>query len=340
MSPPHVRKSMKAIALAISMILILVPLAGCSGTDTEVSVDLSNEDINELIDENLEDVMNNTTVVVFQEYYNNTTVVNHYSNNSTTNTDQSGTSTTTYNYNGSASEPEIFVLRLEWDSSSFTSEIENKRDNDFTVTYSYYDYATNDDRTDEFTLACSNYYDVVVPGEENESSYSYWESSSYYWDWWDNIYNNTIRNLLDEFGYSSEVQDSCRNTNYYEGLLIDSDDYYLDNNVYDYSNAPVFHQMSIPNGTALKIVQITGSHYYTQPSNWGGNYEQTSIEWTVNSERVRGCTDHSSIVNWQSCGGLYGGWEDITLEFQIISRVWEDSEFTFSMYYELIPVSN
>ena len=59
------------------MILILVPLAGCSGTDTEVSVDLSNEDINELIDENLEDVMNNTTVVVFQEYNNNTSIANH-----------------------------------------------------------------------------------------------------------------------------------------------------------------------------------------------------------------------------------------------------------------------
>ena len=68
---------MKASALTLSMILILVPLAGCSGTDTEVSVDLSNEDINELIDENLEDVMNNTTVVVFQEYNNNTSIANH-----------------------------------------------------------------------------------------------------------------------------------------------------------------------------------------------------------------------------------------------------------------------
>ena len=118
---------MQKIAYLLSLILLMVPLAGCSGTDAEVKVDLSNEEINDLIDENLEDVMNNTTVVVFQEYYNNTTVVNHYSNNSTTNTDQSGTSTTTYNYNGSASQPEIFVLRLEWDSSSFTNEIENKR---------------------------------------------------------------------------------------------------------------------------------------------------------------------------------------------------------------------
>ena len=331
---------MHKVAYLLSLILLMVPLAGCSGTDAEVKVDLSNEEINDLIDENLEDVMNNTTVVVFQEYYNNTTVVNHYSNNSTTNTDQSGTSTTTYNYNGSVSQSEIFVVRVEWDTSSFTSEIENKRDNNFTVFYSYYDYATNDDRTDEFTLPCSNYYEVVVPGGENESSYSYWEDSNYYWDWWDNIYNNTIRDLLDEFAYSNVVQDTCRNTNYYEGLLIHNDDYYLENNVRDYSSAPVFYEMSIPNGTALKILQITGSHYYTQPQNWGGGYEQTSLSWTVNSEISSGCSDLSSIMNWQSCGGLYGGWEDIELEFQVISNVWEDSEFTFLMYYELIPVTN
>lgn len=99
------------------MILILVPLAGCSGTDTEVNVDLSNEDINDLIDENLEDVMNNTTVVVFQEYHNNTTVINHnlYSNNTTTNVDESGasTSTTTYNYNGSESS-DIRMFTVQW----------------------------------------------------------------------------------------------------------------------------------------------------------------------------------------------------------------------------------
>ena len=108
---------MKASALAISLILILVPLAGCSGTDTEVKVDLSNEDINDLIDENLEDVMNNTTVVVFQEYHNNTTVINHnsYSSNTTTNVDESGasTSTTTYNYNGS-SEQDIRMFTVQW----------------------------------------------------------------------------------------------------------------------------------------------------------------------------------------------------------------------------------
>ena len=117
-----------------------------------MKVDLSNEDINDLIDENLEDVMNNTTVVVFQEYHNNTTVINQYSNNSTSNVDQSGTSssTTTYNYNGSSSDAEMFVVKLDFDWSDIVEGITVKRENNFTVEYSYYDYAPNDDRTDTF----------------------------------------------------------------------------------------------------------------------------------------------------------------------------------------------
>ena len=208
---------MKASALAISMILILVPLAGCSGTDTEVNVDLSNEDINDLIDENLEDVMNNTTVVVFQEYHNNTTVVNQYTNNSTSNVDQSGasSSTTTYNYNGSAGESELFVIRLEFDFSDFVGEIALKRNNNFTIEFSYFDYATNNDRTDNFTLQCSNYYEAPVQGSNSTSTNPpYWNSNGDvqddYTDWWDYLYNNTIRDLLTEMAYNGDVEDVKR----------------------------------------------------------------------------------------------------------------------------------
>ena len=78
---------MKASALAISMILILVPLAGCAGSDGEVNVDLTTEEIQELIDDNIDDFLNNTTVTVNQENHNNNTtnsqtIVNH--NNYTT----------------------------------------------------------------------------------------------------------------------------------------------------------------------------------------------------------------------------------------------------------------
>ena len=76
---------MKASAFAISMILILVPLAGCAGSDGEVNIDLTTEEIQELIDDNIDDFLNNTTVTVNQENHNNNTtnsqtIVNHYNN--------------------------------------------------------------------------------------------------------------------------------------------------------------------------------------------------------------------------------------------------------------------
>jgi len=76
---------MKASALAISLILMLVPLAGCAGSDGEVNIDLTTEEIQELIDDNIDDFLNNTTVTVNQENHNNNTtnsqtIVNHYNN--------------------------------------------------------------------------------------------------------------------------------------------------------------------------------------------------------------------------------------------------------------------
>jgi hypothetical protein len=334
---------MKASALAISMILILVPLAGCSGTDTEVTVDMDSEDLQAIIDDNRDDFLNNTTVVVFQEFHNNTSVVNQYSNNSTSNVDQSGasSSTTTYNYNSSGFESEMFVLRLDWDFSSFFEEIEIKRNNNFTVNYSYYDYATNDDRDDEFTLQCSNYYDVIVPNSGNGTGAvdPYWENNDYYWDWWDAIYNNTIRDLLQDKAYSDSVTSSCRQDDY-DHRLIDGSDYSLGDGEYDYSNAPIFFEMDLPNGTAIKVIQISASHSFSYPESWGGSHQHKELAWTINGIHQNGCNDSGSIVNWQSCGGIYGGWSDIHFEFQVTESVWMDSEFSFMMYYELVPVSH
>ena len=95
---------MRAIGLLMITTILLAPLAGCAGTDGEVTVDLSTEELQEIIDDNKDDFLNNTTVVVFQEYYNNTT----------TNVDQSGgTQTSTYNYNGTDSN-EIRMFTVQW----------------------------------------------------------------------------------------------------------------------------------------------------------------------------------------------------------------------------------
>jgi len=347
---------MKKIAYMLSLIFLMVPLAGCSGTDTEVSVDLSNEEINDLIDENLEDVMNNTTVVVFQEYNNNTTVVNQYSNNTTNNMDQSGTSTssTTYNYNGTSTSPETFVLRLDWDYSEYTGEIVPHRDRNFTVNYSYYDYATNDVRSDTFTLPCWNYYDAMNPNTNEIVTYNYWQNTNYFYDWWDYLYNNTIRDLLQEMAYNGDVEDTCKATT---GYVINSEIYRtLDDNGwnyhYDYSEAPVFFEMSLPNGTKLRVIQIRATHQYTDSS---GNELVELLGWTVNEQYLSGSnpsmteSDYCPIVGWRyqfftdswaSCGSWFGGWEDIDLRFNIVSSVFDDSVFSFTMYYELESVTH
>ena len=348
---------MKASALALSLILILLPLAGCSGTDTEVNVDLSNEEINDLIDENLEDVMNNTTVVVFQEYNNNTTVVNQYSNNTTNHMDNTGTSTssTTYNYNGTSTTPEVFVLRLDWDFSEYTGVIIPKRDQNFTIEYSYYDYATNDDRTDTFTLPCSNYYDAPNPNTNESVTYNYWQNDNYFYDWWDYLYNNTIRDLLQEMAWNDDVEDTCKEDS--GNLIINSNDYSTYDNeigttIYDFSQAPVFFQMSVPNGTMLRVIQIRTSHEFTGSN---GILNQQGFDWTLNEEYLQDSnkarfTDYCPVKYWQYqytdsdfwslCGAWFGGWQDFDLRFNLISSVYTDSVFSFTMYYELQPVTD
>jgi len=354
----------KAKALALSLILILVPLAGCSGTDTEVTVDMDSEDLQAIIDDNRDDFLNNTTVVVFQEYHNNTTVVNQYSNNSTSNVDQSGasSSTTTYNYNGSSEESEIFVFRAEWDWSDIVALMIDKRTNNFSMNFSYFDYNTNDDRSDTFTLPCSVFYDIplgYLPSDWTDegtfnrsiwgnSQYSYGSMMNFYWDYWDDQHNNTIRDLLDEARSRSDVQNICKQGSEDE-MLVDSAYYSLGDGIYDYSSAFVFHEMTIPNGSALKMIQLSTMHSYTSTGVWGAQHYENSIAWTVNGIQPNGCRDLSMIVNfelrWESttssdCGGYYGGWEDIHLIFQLRNSVYQDSNFVFTMYYELVPVTS
>ena len=349
---------MKANALALSLILLLVPLAGCSGTDTEVTVDMDSEDLQAIIDDNRDDFLNNTTVVIFQEYHNNTTVVNQYSNNTTNNMDQSGTSTstTTYNYNGSSVENGMQVFRTEWGVGDMFPEITPKRENQFTINYSYFDYATNDDRTDEFTMNCSNYYDAVSPQSNTSSNQlpPFWDGDGDeeddYRDWWGAIYNNTIRDLLDNSAWENIVTEACKES---DSGIIDSEDYRIQptgdwrDEYMDYSQAPVFLQMTVENGTALDVIEARLAHRYTDED---GRSREVTASWTVNGywddawDSDERASDYCPIVQWwddsERCGDWYGGWDDLSLTFQLISSVYYDSEFSFTMYYEIQPISS
>ena len=78
-------------------------------------------------------------------------------------------------------------------------------------TYTYYDYLTNSERTDEFTIQCSDYY-IVGSQSSNNVQVPYWTDSNYYWDAWVDQYNQTIANMLQDAAYDNDVRQTCDET--------------------------------------------------------------------------------------------------------------------------------
>ena len=347
---------MKASALALSMILILVPLAGCSGTDTEVKVDLSNEDINDLIDENLEDVMNNTTVVVFQEYHNNTTVINHnmYSNNTTTNVDESGasTSTTTYNYNGS-SEEDIRMFTVQWDPMSYVGDVpnfqlirpfcDNEHNNGENSTCQEWDYGwdsvlgSDDNLIGNYDV--STIYVIQYNGQTVEISATCSEFYQYHrWDdddWRDFLANN--------YGYSSDdINDAASQLRNRFGDYWPGNWYTFESNCnYVQTDWVTLFEIDLEQGTALEFLALpdltldvncddgfgTGIGNHSDSYLMGGQANCT----ISGSTTVTADFDTFGIENYENGSSEY----EYGIELSWISHIQE----SFAVYFELHPVT-
>jgi len=160
---------MRFIALIVSAILLLVPLAGCTGPDAEVTVDITSEELQQLIDDNQEDFLNNTTIVVFEEYHNNTTVVNNNNvvnnYNNSTDIDQSGASSsssstnTTNIYNGSNGE-DIRMFTVQWNPAD---NVDDPTDNQ--LIRPFYAYCTWEGDCVEWNYGDINYDDGDDDGD-------------------------------------------------------------------------------------------------------------------------------------------------------------------------------
>ncbi len=151
---------MRAIAVPMILLMLSASLAGCTGGDPdgndESSIDM--DILNQMIDDNLQDFINNTSVTVNQEihYHNNTTVVNNYDENTTWNM---GGASFGEGVNGLVSGSSMmFVAHLEFTAMDLFPDYSppaDPQDNEFTYTYTYYDYLTNSERTDDFAFSCS-----------------------------------------------------------------------------------------------------------------------------------------------------------------------------------------
>jgi len=338
---------MRIIAPMMILIMMTSTLAGCTGGDPDSGGEMDSDAINDLIDQNLQDFINNTTITVNQEihhhYYNNTTVNegdltnNDYTvgyNNTTVieggevtnqNYDQSSTYYNASSIGGNGTSNSIirtidftFDLDFIWGS---TPIIPGNRTNTYTTTWTYYDYATNSERTDTFTFVCGVYYLVGSANSSNEETY--WENSNYYDDAWsDNGYNNTMRDIFSNIAWNEDLRWEC------------DEDFYGNQQNSDYDNVVVYN-FTIPQGYAMLCL-----HDGERPA----LFEQMNIAEDDGTQRWTQTGDYGSIrIDGVSiyCGSYYfksmGGEYDMNVLI-IMSNLEENTDYRLIYTYQLVQV--
>ena len=344
-------------ATLMALVLVSSALAGCTGDpDGGGGDEVDTDALQDLFDEHFQDFINNTTITVINNYHNNTTYVvdeNYFSTtneyNNTTYMDGGEiynyvTENSNYSYgfgqgvNGSVgSMGLIFTVHLEWDALDMFPEyyVPGDRNNTFEVTWTYWDYPTNQQRTDTFQFDCTEYYIFETVSASNNTYYwgTYWESSEPYYDAWDNEYNDTIADILQNVAWDTLVQQICNDDYVPSGHIVD---YYDD---YDFN----FFNITIPEGYAIVWQQEDFWHF--SPSSGCGTSNSSGCEWNYYRVSEGNNPKYADEVRTDYYN-LYGGWDDISIEFEMYpgyyasSHIWPDSSYEFTLYYQLIPVVN
>jgi len=385
---------MRIIAPMMILIMMTSTLAGCTGGDPDSGGEMDTDAINDLIDQNLQDFINNTTITVNQEihhhYYNNTTT-NDYTveyNNTTVNEGDSIVnegddnnlnewSNTSYNLGGAnfgngvngtvySGTNLMFVAHLDFSAMDLFPEYNpspaGDSENYFSYTWTYYDYLTNSDRTDVFTFSCEEFYIIGSQSNNSSAQVTFWENDNNYWNAWNNEYNSTVADLLQDAGNDWSIEVIC-NENYAPG-----------GGPIKYGNfgdTPInFFSISIPQGYAIEYIQLDTSHEYygeEQGYNCYRYAENNNISYDY-------CWDTDSYENVETTiyynysqgpdpnqrGTYFGGWENLTVDFNLAfsegwsegwfeaygdgaygnsrTAVWPTSTYEFTLYYNFIPV--
>ena len=377
---------MKTRAVSMVLLMIASALAGCTSGDPDGDGELGidTDVLNQMIEDNLQDFINNSSVTVHQtvHYHNNTTYVvdegdysttNHAHFNNTTNVDGGEVvnnnydqSETTYNIggasfgegvNGSVSGGSMmFVAHLEFTAMDLFPNYQpppEPQDNVFSYTYSYYDYLTNQYRTDTFTFPCSVYYVVGSQSNGSSNQVSYWENNDNYYNAWEQMYNSTIADLLNEAGSTNSVMSLCEGTNPIP-IATASSGYEL-----------TLLSIDIPEGYAIEYIQYTGSHSF-----YGCNRNiDLNCNWDSNSDyyynqQITEYWNYSEGPDIRIPNYYYGGWGNISIDIDLRIdttlgncydnnwnnlggeceydhggySVWPSSEYFFTLYYRFVPV--
>jgi hypothetical protein len=373
-------------ATLLVLVLVSSALAGCTGDPDGGGMDEVDSDaLQDLFDEHFQDFINNTTITVNNHYYNNTTyvvddgdysttVVNEY-NNTTIN---EGDETSTNNYNNQTENDysalnysfggvaggngsgggTLYLLDIQFTLADLMpdwAEIDH-RNNTIDYAYTYYDYLTNSERTDVFTINCIDYYLVGSQSNNNSSQVSYWQDSGNYWDAWVDQYNQTIANMLQEAAYSHYGSNTTGDYGYHVRLACD-EDYDQDGGFDDL----LLFEIPIPAGVALSgfydnyfqgleeyvwmnehhtDVYMNGdyTHYWSGDMEWRTTYSpiNPSDNWGLHS--AFSVDFEFETMSWSYVyGGWVGGDEDSMLSVSV-DNIYPGYEYRLIAYFTMAPV--
>ena len=171
--------------LFLSLVLLSATLAGCTSSDDgEVQVELSDEQIDNIMDEYFQDFVNNTSVTINEDKSN------------------------TYYQNGSiSSQSNYFIVDYTFTKSDILSapvEVDHMN-NSFEAIYMEYNISTNQHTNFTYQLDCSGYYLVGI----QTTPVTYWENSVNYPAAWSATYNDTIADLYQEYASQTTVRFAC-----------------------------------------------------------------------------------------------------------------------------------
>ena len=364
---------------AALMILVLLSgtIAGCTGDpDGGGGDELDSDALQDLFDEHFQDFINNTTLTVNNHYYNNTTyVVDDGDYSSTTNIEYNNTTNVDggevnnyyeeYDYSqdnysfggggagGNASGGTLYLLDIQFTLGDLMPGYENidHRNNTVDYLYEYYDYLTNSQRTDIFTIQCSDYYLIGSQSTNATFEVSYWQDSSNYWDAWDDQYNQTIADMLQTAA-----------TSYYYNLTGDSD-YHVrqvcdeDYNTDGGDDGLLLFEIPIPAGVALMGIldsNFAGQEeyvwgydsYYWNNDAWigGGDRIWTGQYYPIDENSWMSLRSAFSVhYEFETIGWIYGysGWiggdEDSVLTVTV-NNIFPGYQYRLVAYFTMAPV--
>ena len=169
----------------LTLVLISASLAGCtSGEGGQAQVELTDDQVDDIMDEYFQDFVNNTTVIIYDETSN------------------------VYYQNGSIStQSNYFIVDYTFTKSDLFDAPEevDHMNNTFEATYVEYNVSTNQNTTYTYQLDCIGYYLVGI----QTTPVPYWENSANYDTAWSNSYNNTIADLYQDYAYQTAVRWAC-----------------------------------------------------------------------------------------------------------------------------------